>query len=199
MKLQARNVVWLLPLLLTACFHKPHETQNQQFAPPVSTVPKPPVEHPQLPLSALTLPSESVDSDADDILDEAAKPVQHRHRTVAKVTAPEAPETAAPTPPANPQQASNAGEESEVPAVGVLSSSSGDPIDLRRETTDSISDTERGLKDLVGRKLNGQEEKTATQIRQFIREARKALNSGDVDGAHTLAAKARVLLGELSE
>jgi hypothetical protein len=52
--------------------------------------------------------------------------------------------------------------------------------------------------DNIGRKLNGQEEKTAGQIREFLKQARAALGSGDVDGAHTLAAKAKVLLGELS-
>jgi hypothetical protein len=32
-----------------------------------------------------------------------------------------------------------------------------------------------------------------------VRGAKKALNSGDVEGAHTLAAKAKALLSELNE
>jgi ribosomal protein S20 len=83
-----------------------------------------------------------------------------------------------------------------VSAIGQLSS--GDASDLRQQTLNSITATERGLSG-IGRRLNGQEQKTAAQIREFLKQARAALASGDVDGAHTLAAKAKVLLGELSE
>jgi ribosomal protein S20 len=82
-----------------------------------------------------------------------------------------------------------------VSAIGQLSS--GDPSDLRQQTVNSIAATERGLSSIT-RQLSDQEQKTAAQIREFLKQARAALNSGDVDGAHTLAAKARVLLGELS-
>jgi ribosomal protein S20 len=49
----------------------------------------------------------------------------------------------------------------------------------------------------IGRTLNSQEQITASQIRSFLKQAGDALAAGDVDGAHTLAAKAKVLLGEL--
>jgi hypothetical protein len=94
----------------------------------------------------------------------------------------------------NTQQASNGS--SGVSAIGQLSS--GDPSDLRQQTVNSITATERGLSG-IGRKLNDQEQKTAAQIREFLKQAKAALNSGDVDGAHTLAVKANVLLGELSQ
>jgi hypothetical protein len=81
-----------------------------------------------------------------------------------------------------------------VSAIGQLSS--GDASELRRETANSIAATEHGL-DNIGRTLNSQEQKTAAQIREFLKQARAALASGDVDGAHTLAVKAKVLLGEL--
>jgi len=63
---------------------------------------------------------------------------------------------------------------------------------------DSIAATERQLNG-IDRVLSKQEQKTARQVREFLKQAREALNSGDVDGAHTLAAKARVLLGELTQ
>jgi hypothetical protein len=88
-----------------------------------------------------------------------------------------------------------AGENPGVSAVGQLSS--GEPSDLRQQTADSIAAIDRGLNG-IGRQLNGQEQKTAAQIRQYLKQAREALASGDVDGARTLAAKAKVLLGELS-
>jgi hypothetical protein len=82
-----------------------------------------------------------------------------------------------------------------VSAIGQLSS--GNAPDLRRQTVESIAATERRLNG-IGRKLNDPEQKTAAQIREFLKQARQALASGDVDGACTLAAKAKVLLGELA-
>ena len=51
----------------------------------------------------------------------------------------------------------------------------------------------------INRRLNDQEQKTAEHIREFIKQAKAALASGDVDGASTLAAKAKVLLTELQQ
>jgi ribosomal protein S20 len=82
-----------------------------------------------------------------------------------------------------------------VSAIGQLSS--GDPAEFRRQTENDIAATERGLKS-INRSLNDQEQKTAAHIRDFLKQARQALASGDVDGAHTLTAKAKVLLSELS-
>ena len=87
------------------------------------------------------------------------------------------------------------GESPVVSAIGRLSS--GDPSDLRQQTVDSIASIERSLNS-IGSNLSDQDQHTAAQIREYLRQARDALASGDVDGAHTLAAKAKVLLGELS-
>jgi hypothetical protein len=46
--------------------------------------------------------------------------------------------------------------------------------------------------------LNDQELKTSAQIREFLKQARAALATSDVDGANTLALKAKVLLTELN-
>jgi hypothetical protein len=191
MKLRARNVVWLLPLFLTGCFNRPHQQPVQQFAPPVSTVPKPPPVHPELPESATAIPSEPLDTDTDAILAEAAKRFVRPRKPVVK--APTEGADSAPSAPGNAQQAEN--ESGEVPAIGTLSS--GEPSsDMRTETLAWLTDTEQGLKG-IGRSLSGEEQKTLAQIRQYIKEARKALDSGDVEGAHTLAAKAKALLTEL--
>jgi hypothetical protein len=45
--------------------------------------------------------------------------------------------------------------------------------------------------------LSEQEQLTVEHIREFLKQAKQALASGDVDGASTLAAKARVLLAEV--
>jgi ribosomal protein S20 len=81
-----------------------------------------------------------------------------------------------------------------VSAIGQLSS--GDPADFRRQTEASIASTENGLKS-IKRSLSDQEQKTAEHIREFIKQAKDALATGDVEGASTLAAKAKVLLSEL--
>ena len=79
-------------------------------------------------------------------------------------------------------------------AIGQLSS--GDPADTRQQTDALILATERQLNG-INRQLSDQDAKTAAQIREFLKQAREALTSGDIDGAHTLAIKAKVLLEEL--
>jgi hypothetical protein len=84
----------------------------------------------------------------------------------------------------------------EVSAAGNFST--GEPADLKKQTSVSIDDTEKGLNGIT-RALSDQEKKTSAQIREFIKQARAALTAGDVDGAHTLAQKAKVLLAELQQ
>ena len=179
MKLPARSIAWLLPLLLTACFHKTGQTQVEPLAPPIveAPPPKPEPSPTDLPPPVITVPNQPSAPDANPQPQATPKPPVKRQKPAAD----------------NTQQASNGNPG--VSAIGQLSS--GDPSDLRRQTVNSIAATERGLNG-VNRKLGDQEQKTAAQIREFLKEARAALASGDVDGAHTLAAKAKVLLGELS-
>ncbi len=186
MKMRASYAAWALPFLLTACFpfHKKQPQSAQQFAPPVTNLPKPSATHPALPDAALTIPSEPLDTDADAILEEATKPAVRHRRPASK--------------PAQDTVDNSPAAETENPGVSAIGQlSSPDPSDQRRETEASISETERGLRGL-DRSLSSQDQKTAAQIRGFLKQAKQALNSGDVDGAFTLAAKAKVLLGELS-
>jgi hypothetical protein len=60
-----------------------------------------------------------------------------------------------------------------------------------------IRATEKGVNSIT-RRLSDSETKTAAQIHEFLKQAREALTSGDVDGAATLAKKAKVLLAELN-
>lgn len=98
-------------------------------------------------------------------------------------------------PPAAPaEEAANPLPTPGVSAIGQLSS--GDPANYRAETANLIDATEHGLNNIT-RPLSDAEQKTAGQIREFLRQAKAALLTGDVDGAHTLASKASVLLKEL--
>src|ERR1017187_5663634 len=153
MKLPARFVAWVLPLLLTGCFlHKTPKQPAEPLAPKLENSSVPPPT--QQPPPEVTIPTQ--------------QPV-----SVTK-------QASVGTPAVN--------------AIGQLSS--GDPADQRRQTEGSIASTERGLNDISPR-LNDQDQKTAAHIREFLKQAKAALASGDVDGASTLAAKAKVLLGEL--
>jgi hypothetical protein len=185
MKIRAKNVAWLLPFFLTGCFHfhfhKAQQQQAQSLAPPASTAPKPAPAHPDLPDSAVTIPPQPIKTSADAVEVAPKAPPRHK-KPPAKNT-----QQAAVTPPAP-------AENPAVSAIGQLSS--GDPSDQKRQTEDSIADTERRLNGL-GANLNDQEQKTAAQIRAYLKHAKDALNSGDVDGAITLAAKAKAVLSEL--
>jgi hypothetical protein len=184
MKLPARIVALVLPFLLTACFHKTHSSRLQPYAPPLSTAPKPTTTAVELPPPALTIPSQPLESNAGSSPQEPPKPPV-KHRRSKNKNAPQPADTT--------QQA--ASESSGVSAIGQLSS--GDPTDQRQQAADSIAATERGLNG-IGRTLSDPEQKIADHIREFLKQARVALASGDVDGASTLAAKAKVLLSELA-
>jgi hypothetical protein len=191
MRLRAICVLWLLPFLLTACVHKPHSSKSQHYAPPFSDLPKPEVLAVELPPSATIIPSQPLTSAANSQLQQPRK-VRYRLRKPASKNLQQA-ASAEPQPSGSAPPAST--ESPEVSAIGKLSS--GDPFDLRRQAEDSIAATERGLNS-VGRTLSDSEQKTAAQIREFLKQARQALVSGDVDGAQTLASKAKVLLSELA-
>jgi hypothetical protein len=69
--------------------------------------------------------------------------------------------------------------------------------DNRKQMENEIAVIERGLNGL-GRKLDDKETKTSMQIREFLKEARTDLATGDLAAADTLTKKARTLLEELS-
>lgn len=186
MKLAVWSLACVLPLLMTACFHRaPTPAPVQQAtAPPIVETPAP---QPQpAATTPQTQPAPKPDSSAQPgsttatsapPQQPAPKPPVHRHKPVNH----------------NPQQAAVASPG--VSAIGQLST--GDPADYRWQTVQTINGTERGLNG-INRPLNDSEQRTAAHIREFLKQARTALASGDVDGAHNLAAKAKVLLAELT-
>ena len=178
MKLGARSAAWLLPFLLTGCFHrKAQVAQNQPLPPPIedSTAPKP-EPAPNLNPPVVTIPEQPIQQQIPPPPEPVKKPPKHRR-----------------SPNTNTQVAS-AGPPPAVPAGGNFST--GDPTNSRQQTDASIEQTEKTLNGIT-RKLNDQEQKTAAQIREFIKQAREALTAGDINGAHILAEKAKVFLDEL--
>ena len=178
MKFSARSAALLLLLLLTGCFHrKVQVAQNQPLPPPIeeASPAKPEPAPTNLPPPVVTIPEQATQQQIAPPPEPVKKPPKHRK-------------------PANTNtQVASAGPAPSVPAVGNLTTS--DP-NTRQQTDASIEQTEKTLNG-IGRKLNDQEQKTAAQIREFIKQARESLTAGDVDAAHTLATKAKVLLDEL--
>ena len=191
MKLVARRLVWLLPLVMCACAHNPNPSQMQALAPPLEDTPPPP---PDISPSALPSPVVNVPKTKVPVAipPEPVKEKPKRHRSTPKSAIASQGNAPAGNPAAQVADAAPA-EES---AIGNFEAP-GAP-DLKKQTENSIAEIERGLNGL-GRKLNDQETKTSIQIREFLKEARTALASGDIDGAKTLAIKAKALLGELSQ
>ena len=176
MRSPAKRAAWLLPLLLTGCiFHKTRPEPVQPLAPIIE--PSRPLEL----ISAALPPNQSVI---------AAKPIYNMREEAVPIKQPVRHHR--PKPPEVTNLAPNP-----VPAVtGVLTSA--DPGSSHQQNEDSIAAVERGLNG-INRSLDDAEQKTAGQIREFLKQAKAALDSGDVDGAHTLTEKARVLLAELAK
>jgi hypothetical protein len=182
MRSPARCGAWLLPLLLTGCFHTPfHKNQSPQLimAPPIPHTQPMDLASVELPPAFRLIPGKPLVNLR--VHDETEKPLR-RHRKPSEIEI--APEV-------------TGSQNSEVSAlVGPLSS--GDPVNYRQQTEATIASIERGLNG-INRTLNDSDQKTADQIREFLKQARTALASGDVDGAHNLAAKAQVLLAALTQ
>jgi hypothetical protein len=200
MKLYFTRVACLLSLVLTACSHRQQAQNQPPLAPPIEDAPlsKPEVVTPKdLPPPVVT-PAQPDQSAAGSKPQEQPKPAP-KHKKPKPPTAnttqtADKPADAAKlaTPPAN-QEASNI-EGGGVPAIGQISS--GGTANSRTETENTLNSTQHSL-DTLNRKLTDQEEKTAAQIKEYIKQARIALASNDLDGAQNLANKAKLLLNEL--
>jgi hypothetical protein len=179
--------------LCKGCDQKKPKAQTQTLAPPILDVPpaKPATVSPaDLPPPVIgdTEPKPAPAETASKPPEPPKKPVHHPKKPA--------------TPAANTQTTQEAANVNPAPAgapavsaIGQLSA--GDSGDLRTVTEDTIASTEKGMNGIT-RSLNDAETKTAAQIREFLKQAREALHTGDVDGAHTLAVKAKVLLTELN-
>jgi hypothetical protein len=180
MRTPAKCGAWLLPLLLTGCiFHKAQPVPLQPLAPPIETSLTIEVTSLELPPSQTVIPARPI-YNMKEPTEQIKPPAKHR-RPANKIE--DVADVATNVTPA-------------APAIGVLSG--GDPASFRQQTEDSIATIERELNG-VNRQLDDSEQKTAEHIREFLKQAKAALASGDIDGAHTLAAKAKVLLDELAK
>ena len=174
----------MLPLFLTGCFHKAAKSPAQQTA-PAMVEDSAPIAKPE------PVPPPMVEPPAPAPVQVEKKPAGNAQQHAKATVHPKKPTASSPA--QHTQVASNGSPG--VSAIGQLTSGGSDQ---GRETANAIAAIERGLNG-IHRPFSDSEQKTAGQIREFLKKARLALDSGDADGARTLAAKAKVLLGELSK
>ncbi len=201
MRVTYKHALWLLAALplLQGCDHKKVQAaQTQALAPPIVDAPPPKpatVSPADLPPPVIGNPQPTSTNETAKTPEPVKKPVRHPKKPAATPSTDPKPvqEASNSTTPASPT--GNQITES-VPAIGQLSG--GASGDVKNETEDSINATEKGLNGIT-RPLSSTEVKTAAQIREFLKQAREALATGDADGARTLVSKAKVLLAELNQ
>jgi hypothetical protein len=109
------------------------------------------------------------------------------------------PRQAAPvtTAPANaPTQVASAEGVDEESAIGALTAGGDATPQTRQEATELIASNDKRLKALPASIVKSQRSQI-NKILNFQRQAQEALNSGDAEGAKTLATKAKLLLYDL--
>lgn len=191
MRSTVTSAAWLLSVLasmalLQGCDHKDKTPPAPTLAPPIIDLPASQpstVSTANLPPPEVVEPAKPATTPPPKPQEQPKKPVHHPKKPASN----------------NPQPAqeasANPGGSSTSPIGELSGASSGDQ---RTEAEDTINGTEKGLNG-INRRLSDAESKTAAQIREFLKQARAALNSGDDVGALTLAKKAKVLLAELNQ
>lgn len=183
----------LLICCCTGCHHRTAPPAQQAQAPPLQTGggTLTPPKNPQPQESASPLASPLPPPSAQAVaLPPPPPPKKVRHK-VKTVKAVENPQTVATT-----QPVSQTGTASPIGQLTTGDVASGERT--KAETADLIGSTQQGLNGMK-RALSAEEKLTAAQIKAFLKEAQDALTSGDTDGAHTLATKAKLLLDELTK
>jgi hypothetical protein len=199
----------LLALLLSGCSHKTPSPPQQAQAPPLQTgtgtlePPKTtqpqekaeaPLASPLPPPSAQTVP---LPPPTPKKVHHPRKPKPAENTQASSAAAPSGTSTTAQqTTPSAQKVPASMGTGSPIGQLTTGDSALGEKT--KHETADLIGGTEQGLNG-IKRPLSSEEKVTAEQIRTFLKQAQVALDSGDADGAHTLATKAKLLLDELTK
>ena len=210
--------VALLAVLCTGCHHNnPAPPAQAAQAPPLQTgkgTLSPPSNSPQPEKTDTPLASPLPQPSAQSVPLPPPKPKKVRHNKVktppAKpadsaqtptATTPGGPATQAaaaqpPGPAAPSQQAAAPG--AVVSPIGQLTTGGAMGEKTKHEAADLIGTTEQGMNG-IKRTLSTDEKVTATQISNYLKQAKQALDNGDADGALGLATKAKLLLDELTK
>jgi hypothetical protein len=181
----------LLTALLGGCRHKANVTPPAAAQPPAAPVSQsakntPPPEMPPPELPNIAPPG--AEKTQPESKPKPHKTVHHKPKAET-IPADQSPSK---------DQASN-GAAGDISPIGELSAA-GEGTNVPRQTQilDEINSTEKGLND-IKRPLSKEEQETAAQIKAFLTKAKDALNQEDLDAAHSLVERAKVLLDELTK
>ncbi len=203
----------LLALSTTGCLHKTASQPQQAQAPPLQTgkgtLPPPETTQPQEKAETpLASPLPPPPAQSVPLPPPTPKKVHGKKPKPAPSKSTDTTQTAAATSGSTPA-ASGSTAQATPPTVSAAGAP-GSPIGqlttgdsalgerTKHETADLIGGTQQGLNG-IKRSLSTEEQVTAAQIRTFLKQAQQELDSGDADGAHTLATKAKLLLDELTK
>ena len=203
-----RASVVLLVVLCTGCPWRKTSPPQQAQAPPLQTgngtlTSKKTTQPQEKASSPLASPLPPPSAQSVPIPPPAPKKVRHRTKKPVETKQADAPAPAAGTQTTTatstaqgvPVQAS---AETASPIGQLTTGDSASGERTKHETADLIGSTQHGLNG-IKRSLSTEEKVTAAQIRTFLQEAEQALATGDTDGGHTLATKAKLLLDELTK
>jgi len=115
----------------------------------------------------------------------AAHPRRERKRTVAKTLVPPTPEP-------------ETSAQEDTVAIGALSTGGDSNPRSQQEAAEMITTNEKRLNGLSAQIVEAQKAQIS-KVRNFQKQAQDALGSGDVEGAKTLATKAKLLLDDIEK
>lgn len=173
-------ILWMgLMCGISGCHKKVRAPQLPQiFAPVALETSPPPAESPMVEEPEVTIPPIPIAA-------AAARPRQQRRRPPA--TKPPASE---------PVQVASGEPTAEETAIGALTAGGEANPRMQQEAVDLIAANEKRLNALSAQIVEA-EKAQISKVRNFQRQAQEALNSGDAEGAKTLATKAKLLLDDL--
>lgn len=163
-----------------------HKTQIATL-PPVLTpvalevIPEP-ANLPMVEAPPVKLPPVPVASDAGKLRRERKRPVPKT------APAPEPVQVASATPEPSAEET----------AIGSLTAGGEASPQTKQEAEDLITSSEKRLNALSAQKAED-EKSQVSKVKNFLKDAQEALKTGDVDGAKTLATKAKLLLDDLEK
>lgn len=197
------SVLLVLSCVAVGCSHR----KAKATPPPQAQAPETTTENPKpatpAPIPPPTLPPYEEPS---VVVDATPPPKQKKNRSkkttsinkqVATDNTDAKPASGAAT--AMPETASSGSSPAATPSSPIGDLSAGDSSDnpaQRQETMDLISSTEKRLK-TVDSNIAASKHDTMVQIESFLKQAKQALEINDLQGANTLATKAKILVDEL--
>ena len=177
-------------VVMTGCRHRKVVVTTQPPPPPRLT------EHPAIPHATMAdIPFISMPEPPNVVLGGAVEPAPTRHEAP--------PEQATqPTAATNAQEDAKrtASEGEEPPTTTPIGQLSAAPNTRGLPSSKSIGNEIQWIQGQlknIHHALDAKQQRTASEIQTFLAKATNALQAGDLDGAHTLTVKARVLLSEI--